>query len=107
MRKAGASSKALTVREELTMQSNLQERGVQERSVFQPRELEILKIALQCATLQLEEQYGSLGPKAQQLKLISATAMFELARSGNMKTEDLINAAAESVRVFLTWACEA
>jgi hypothetical protein len=85
-----------------TQQSNLQE-----RSVFQPRELQILKTALQCATLQLEEQYGDLGVKAPTLQLISATAMFDLARSGNMKTEDLVEAAAESVRVFLTWACEA
>ncbi len=79
---------------------------VEKRNVFQPREIEILQAALEQATVRLEDQYGCFGRKTETVKLISATAMFDLAQSGNLKTEDLIETATESVRVFLTWACE-
>ncbi len=76
------------------------------RNVFHPQEIEILQKALKSATVRLEEQYGSFGRKTETVQLISAAAMFDLAQSGNLKTEDLVDTAAESVRVFLTWACE-
>ncbi len=80
---------------------------VQKRNVFHPQEIKILQTALKRATVRLEEQYGCFGRKTETVQLISATAMFNLAQSGNLKTEDLVETAAESVRVFLTWACEA
>jgi hypothetical protein len=78
----------------------------QRRNVFHPQEIEILQKALKSATVRLEEQYGHFGRKTETVQLISATAMFDLAQSGNLKTEDLVDTATESVRVFLTWACE-
>jgi len=81
-------------------------RSHQKQSVFHPQEIEILQSALQRATVRLEEDYGSFGQKTETVKLISAAAMFDLARSGNLVTEDLVQTATESVRVFLTWACE-
>jgi hypothetical protein len=83
------------------MQNNMQK-----RNVFHPQEIEILQSALKSATVRLEEHYGSFGHQTETVKLISATAMFNLAQTGNLVTEDLVETAAESVRVFLTWACE-
>lgn len=77
----------------------------QERNVFHPRELKILKSALGQASERLEDTYGLSGYKLKTAQLIAATAIFEAARKGTLESEELTEAGAESVRVFLTWAC--
>ncbi len=79
----------------------------QDRNVFKPRELLILKSALRRASRRLEENYGLAGPKLEAAQLVAAAAIFETAKGGEIKADHLAAAGAESVRVFLKWACAA
>ncbi len=80
---------------------------LRERNVFRPSELRILKSALERASQLISEKYGFAGIRLQTVQLIAATAIFELAKTGDLKQDHLVEAATESVRVFLTWACGA
>ncbi len=78
---------------------------LQERNVFRPSELRVLKAALRRASQLIQDKYGFVGAKLQTVQLIAAAAIFEFAKTGDLKQDHLVEAATESVRVFLTWAC--
>ncbi len=75
----------------------------QERNVFQPSDIKILKSALKHTSHRLKDQYGDFGPRLETVQLIAANAIVERAKSGDLKTEDLIEAGAGSVRDYLKW----
>ncbi len=80
---------------------------IQDRTIFQPRDLMILTSALRQTSRRLEDHYGLSGPKLRTAQLVAARAIFQVAKKGDIKTENLVAAGAESVRVFLKWACAA
>jgi|GEM_PF-2979311 len=74
---------------------------VQNRNVYEPRELQILRTALRRASRLVQEKYGNFGAKLPAVQLVAASAIFDVAKTGDFETEHLVEAGAESVRVFL------
>jgi hypothetical protein len=77
---------------------------LQDRNVYQPRELQILRSALRGTSRLIQEKYGNFGAKLQTVQLVAAAAIFDVAKTGDFETEHLVEAGAESVRMFLKQA---